>query len=152
MVFIPILSYEPPLLTKPFCMSTTIKAGTILRPDGRVSWNIEVCRALRVYKNMFSCCKYCLDRYRSNISNFGNVIKYLNLIPELVFQVWESGDECLIGKWLIACIEGFINKIWWFIRTISSRIKLWEWTNILHLEHRQCSDSPPSFHYHIYWW
>ena len=38
-------------------------------------------------------------------------MKDLNLIPELVFHVRESGDECLIGKWLIACIEGCINKI-----------------------------------------
>jgi len=41
-VFIPSLSYDLPLATKPFCMSTTINAGTTVRPEGKETLNIYV--------------------------------------------------------------------------------------------------------------
>ena len=39
-LFMPNLSYDPPLATKSFCMSTTIKAGTTVRPEGKETLNI----------------------------------------------------------------------------------------------------------------
>lgn len=59
---------------------------------------------------MCSCYSYCFDCYMINTYNNGNVIKDLNLIPELVFHVWKSQVSVLLEcDWLPASKASWIR-------------------------------------------